>query len=155
MKNLLVKTLTLLSLFSFTALSAFAQQLTVSEGHIRATIPGTNVSSAYMTLKNTSNASVTLVGATSDFSDRIEIHEHVMNDGMMSMRKRESLVIDAQSEVQLQPYGYHLMIFNLTEPLVEDKSATVTLLFSHGEPQTINLPIQSIKKASNEGHKHH
>ncbi|XQW84814.1 copper chaperone PCu(A)C [Thalassotalea piscium] len=155
MKNLLVKSLAIMSLLSAITLPVFAQQLTVSEGYIRATIPGTNVSSAYMTLKNTSDTPITLIGATSHFSDRIEIHEHVMTDSMMSMRQRDKLIIDAHSEVQLQPFGYHLMIFNLANPLVAEESASITLKFSQGDSQTIELPIQSIKKPAKDSHKHH
>ncbi|GAA5143390.1 copper chaperone PCu(A)C [Thalassotalea piscium] len=155
MIKLIYKTLIVSSLMVATTLPVLAQQLMVSEGYVRATIPGTNVSSAYMTLKNNSNSAVTLIGATSDVSKRIEIHEHVMTDSMMSMRQRQQLVIDGGSQVQLQPYGYHLMIFNLDQPLVASENVTITLQFLQGEPQKVVLPIHSIKKLSKDSHKHH
>lgn len=155
MIKLIYKLLTVSTLLFISTLSVFAGQLTVTEGYVRATIPGTNVSSAYMTLTNNNDSVITLIGATSDVSDRIEIHEHVMTDSMMSMLKRDQLVIDAQSQVQLQPYGYHLMIFNLATPLVASEKVTITLQFSEGEPQQIELPIQSIKKPPENSHKHH
>lgn len=155
MIKLIYKLLTVSSLLLISTMPVFAGQLTVTEGYVRATIPGTNVSSAYMTLTNNNDSAITLVGATSDVSDRIEIHEHVMTDSMMSMLKRDQLVIDAQSQVQLQPYGYHLMIFNLATPLVASEKVIITLQFSAGEPQQIELPIQSIKKPPENSHKHH
>lgn len=155
MIKLIYKLLTVSTLLLISTLSVFAGQLTVTEGHVRATIPGTNVSSAYMTLTNNNDSALTLVGATSDVSDRIEIHEHVMTDSMMRMVKRDQLVIDANSQVQLQPYGYHLMIFNLATPLVASEKVKITLLFSQGDSQQIELPIQSIKKPAQDSHKHH
>lgn len=156
-----LKLFTTLSLLLCTIYSVQAQQLIVKNAYIRATIPGTNVSSAYMVLQNKTDSAITLTGVTGDFSDRIEIHEHVMTDSMMSMRQRETLVINAQSEVELQPYGYHLMIFNIVKPLIANEKAMVTLQFSQGQPQTIELPITSIKQnikkntQSKSNHQHH
>ena len=141
MKNLLVKSLIVLSFLSFSFQSVFAQQLTVNEGYIRATIPGTNVSSAYMTLKNTSDTAVTLVGATSEFSDRIEIHEHVMDEGMMRMRQRENLTIDAfrmQEAIKNNFFDYWVLPFDefeICKSLVRFKK----ILSKVARPQTLCL----------------
>lgn len=135
-------------------ISAAQENISVTDGHIRALIPGTSVTSAYMTISNASDKAAVLVGAQGDFSQRIEIHEHVMNDGMMSMRQRDSLTIESKSDVTLQPRGYHLMIFDIVKPLNDGDEATLTLLFEGNEKKTITIPVQSIKRQST-SHQHH
>ncbi|MDO6445186.1 copper chaperone PCu(A)C [Colwellia sp. 1_MG-2023] len=139
-------------LFSFTA---FAADVTIEQGYIRATIPGTNVSSAYMEIKNTTNEDIVLIGATSKVSDRIEIHEHVMSGEMMRMQQREALTIAANDQVVLQPSGYHLMIFNLAEPLKVNDNVELTLQFSNKRDISISLPVQSIKRKKQKETAHH
>ena len=123
-----------------------AQNFTVSSGFVRETIPGTSISSAYMTLTNTSEKSVTLVGASSKISPRIEIHQHTMSNGMMKMRKLDSIVINSKDTVMLQPSGLHLMIFDIKEPLKHGDLITLTLHFSSHANVEIQLPVQSINR---------
>ena len=139
-------------------LSVKAEEISVNTGYIRETIPGTSISSAYMTIQNTSSKKISLIGASSDFSPRIEIHEHTMEDGMMRMRQRKSIEIPAEGEVILQPSGLHLMIFDLKKPLKEGQTVSIILHFSTHEELTIQLPIQSIKRkkrSEQHQHKHH
>jgi|TARA_B110001469_G_C9459988_1_gene231867 copper(I)-binding protein len=130
--------------------SVQAQNLTVTEGFIRESIPGTTISSAYMTLTNTSEKSVTLVGVSSKVSARIEMHEHSMSNGMMSMRQLESILINRMETVILQPSGLHLMIFDIKEPLKQGDLITLTLHFSSHANVEVQLPVQGIKRK-----KHH
>lgn len=127
-----------------------AKSLDVTEGFVRETIPGTTLSSAYMTLTNTSDKALKLVGASSDFSPRIEIHEHSMANGMMSMRQIDSIIIDANASVVLQPSGLHLMIFELPSPLKANQMVNITLHFADAPNMDVSLPVKGIKRK-----KHH
>jgi len=141
--------------FCFTlANTAQAQNILVKQAYIRATIPGTDISSAYMTIINDSSKPMILVGASGDFSKRIEIHQHIMADGMMKMRQQESLTIAANSKVVLQPMGYHLMIFDLTKPLKAGEQSTLTLHFANSSDIKIVLPVESIKRKKTTEHHH-
>ena len=150
----ITKILVLVTIMLTTALPSYAGQsesvenniVTVTEGFIRETIPGTNISSAYMTISNHSDKAVILVAASGDFSPRIEIHEHSMADGMMRMRQLESITIDANSSVKLQPYGLHLMLFDLKKPLKHNEFVDIVLHFSSQPELSIKLPIHSIKQ---------
>ena len=117
----------------------------VTNAYIRETIPGSTVSSMYMTINNNSDKSVTLIGASSKISPSIEIHEHTMSDGMMKMGQVQSIVIKAKSKVVLQPSGFHLMIFNVNTPLKDKQTAQVILHFKVQEPIQVLAPIVSIK----------
>ncbi|NQY35613.1 MAG: copper chaperone PCu(A)C [Alteromonadaceae bacterium] len=133
-------------------------EISVNTGYIRETIPGTSISSAYMTIHNTSMKKLSFIGASSEFSPRIEIHEHTMDNGMMRMRQRRSIEIPAQNTVVLHPSGLHLMIFDLKQPLKQDQVVSITLHFATHEDLTIQLPVQSIKnkqRSRQHQHKHH
>jgi len=136
---------------------AFAKDIVVEDAYIRATIPGTSVSSAYMNITNNGLKATRLIGAGADISDRVEIHQHLMADGMMKMRKVDGLEIKPNQQMMLMPSGYHLMIFDLDKPLNDGESVKVQLHFSHGESQEIEVPVKSIKRrtAKKHHHQHH
>ena len=146
----------LLTVFSAVAWSHSSGVLTISvEGaYVRETIPGTEISSAYMTLTNTSDDKITLTGASSSRSPRIEIHEHTMSDGMMRMRQRPLIVIKAKETVVLQPSGLHLMIFDLPQPLKQQEMMPLTLHFEGKPDVMVQAPVQGLKKKNNHHHHH-
>lgn len=125
----------------------------VTQGHVRETIPGTEISSAYMTIHNNSAEALVLEGVISDVSSRVELHEHSMANGMMKMRKVDNITIPAHGEVILQPSGYHIMIFSLKDGLKASTEVKMTLLFSQQRMVDIFLPVQSIKQQHQ--HNHH
>jgi len=133
----------------------YAESIIVDNAYVRETIPGTNISSAYMVITNKSGKSVTLVGASSKISPRIEIHQHIMQKGqnaMMQMRKKESIHIASNETVTLQPSGLHLMIFELAEPLKDQQSVIITLHFSSHTDINVQLAVQSIKRKQAQHH---
>lgn len=119
--------------------------VSVSDGYIKASIPGSDVSAAYMTIANKHDKDITLQKITSSISDQIEMHEHTMADGMMRMRKVDNIIIAANSSVKLQPSGLHLMIFSLKQQLHENDVKTLTLHFSNLTKVNIQLPVSRYK----------
>lgn len=119
--------------------------LVIEKGYIRETIPGTTVSSAYLTLFNNTNESLTLTGVTGDVSQRIELHNHEMHNGLMQMRQIEQITIPANEKVTLQPSGLHIMIFDLEKRLEADENVDLNLLFLKAPNQKVVLPVKSIK----------
>ena len=150
MKNIKDIILVITSLASVVFINiANGQDLQVSHGHVRETIPGTTISSAYLTIENTTEKLVTLLGASSNVSARIEIHDHKMVNGMMSMQQQKFVDIKAHQVKVLQPSGLHLMIFDVHKPLQHGESIDLTLHFSTHPDVVVQLPVLSIK------HKHH
>ena len=117
----------------------------VTDAYARETIPGTNLSSMYMKLKNNGSEELSLVNVTSDISPRIEIHEHTMTNGLMKMGKVENLKIKSGEEITLAPYGFHIMVFNLKAPLEAKHSAIITLYFDNETNIQVDVPIKSMK----------
>ncbi|WNC69242.1 copper chaperone PCu(A)C [Thalassotalea nanhaiensis] len=151
MKFRFCTTIFLSLIISFTSLAA---DINISEQYVRETIPGTSISSAYMKIGNQSNQPVTLTNITSSISDRIEMHEHIMTEDMMKMQQVDSIVIKANDSVVLQPHGYHIMVFNLEQPLQADTEMTMTLHFDNKENVTIAVPVQGLKQLNKKRHQH-
>jgi copper(I)-binding protein len=142
---------TLLSLPAFSGYSVF-EGVQISQGHIRETIPGTSISSAYLTIRNTHQQALKLIAVTSKVSPRLELHEHSMTEsGMMKMRQVPYILIPANSEVTLEPSGLHIMIFELTKGLMAGEQVSLNLIFENQKIVNITLPVQSIKQR----HHHH
>ena len=134
-----------------TSFSVFAESIDVSKQYARETIPGTTISSTYMNITNNQDKDIKLTSITSKVSSRIELHEHLMNDSMMQMQQVESIIIKAKGTRVLQPHGYHVMIFNLQQPLIADSEFLMTLHFDNGVDKQIKVPVTGLNKKS---HKH-
>lgn len=141
-----------LGVLSLFCLPLFAKGIDVHSGYVRETIPGSQVSAAYFIIENNAVNDARLVNITSNISDRIELHEHSMIDGLMKMRQVQAIDIPQKTQVNLQPYGHHVMIFDLKSPLKHGERVEFTLYFKHRPPYKIVLPVESIKKQQ---HKHH
>lgn len=88
------------------------------------------VSAAYMTIKNPGEQSFVLVGAMSRAADVIEIHETQVVNEVMQMRPIEGgIEIPAGEAVELKPGGFHIMMMELTQELVEGSAISLTLQF--------------------------
>lgn len=136
-------------------------QVLIEHAYVRATIPGTIHSSAYMEIENKGDKIITLLSAHSDISPRIEIHQHSMIDGMMRMRKVDSIVIKSKERVKLQPSGLHLMLFDVNKPLKAQQLVELTLNFSDNVSATMQIPVyspiqeQAAQKVVPKMHEHH
>lgn len=156
-KLLLVVLSSLLLICSFFSNAYFANENTtimVENSYARESIPGTSISSAYMTLKNTSSANVKLIAASSSVSKRVEIHQHTMENGLMKMRQRDDVEIAANDHVIFQPSGFHLMIFDLKKPLKANSNIIITLHFDDQSSVDVNYLVKGLKQKKKHHHHH-
>jgi len=156
MRNVLLPIILLMilvsSVFTKVSLASDNAKLVVENGYARESIPGTSISSAYMTIKNLSAKNIQLIGAVSPVSDRIEIHQHTMSDGLMRMRQRDYVEISAQNSTVFQPSGFHLMIFDLKKPLKAKENIIITLSFDDQSSIDVNYTVQGLKQKKHEHH---
>ena len=64
--------------------------------------------------------------------DQIEIHSSFIEDGISTMRKMDSLKIHENSEVKLDPGGYHLMLMS---PIKEIKEGNLVEMIIYYEAE--------------------
>lgn len=121
-----------------------AAELEVSDAYVRATPPGMTITAAFFRISNTSNEEVSLKAVAVAGASKAEIHEHKNEGGMMQMREVESLDIPAKGSAVLEPGGYHVMIFGLTEPLRPGAAIDMTLTFDNGESIELHPEVRKI-----------
>lgn len=136
-----------------------AEGITVQDAWVRpAPMVGGN-GAAYMVIANGDAEDDTLIGASADFAERVEVHEtftasaedmdadmdmsgNMEGGDMMGMRPVERIVIPAGGSVALEPGGYHIMLFNVQEALAEGDSVTLTLTFEKAGEVTVEAPVR-------------
>ena len=64
--------------------------------------------------------------------DQIEIHSSFIENGISTMRKMDSLKIPENSEVKLDPGGYHLMLIS---PIKEIKEGNLVEMIIYYEAE--------------------
>lgn len=111
----------------------------ISNAVIRPNPPGHSMTSAYMNLANYTNRIMTLISATSDIAEKIEIHEYILSEGMMKMRPIHQLAIASKQTVELKPGGYHLMFFGLNKSIEKNDEVRVILGFKDNARQDITF----------------
>ncbi|MDZ7853732.1 MAG: copper chaperone PCu(A)C [Halomonas sp.] len=140
--------LVLFSLFSATAL---AQSLSVEDARVRAVPPGSPTTAAFMDLTNPGETDLALVGGVSPLAGTLELHNHVMVEGVMQMRQVEEIPLPAGETVRLAPGGWHLMLFDLTRPPAEGDRVTLTLTLDNGETLSIEAPVKRVQPMEMQG----
>ncbi len=99
------------------------------------------VSAAYLHMLNFGSDD-TLVAASTDVADIVEIHEMVMANDVMSMRPLEGGVPVASGDIaMLEPGGIHLMMLDLQQALEVGTAFTMTLDFESGAQIIIGVPV--------------
>jgi copper(I)-binding protein len=124
------------------AVSAFAQNVTVTDAWARATVTGQKATGAFMTITAKDNAK--LVGVSSPVAGVAEIHEMKMDKDVMKMAALPNgLDLPAGKAVALKPGGFHVMLMDLKAPLAKDTTVPVTLMFqdAKGVKSTVELKV--------------
>jgi len=132
------------------ASSAFATNVTVSDAWARASAGMAKAGGAFMTLTNTATHDHTLVSASSDIAKRVELHTHIMDDGVMKMREVEGGInVPTGETVMLAPGGLHVMFLGLHAPLKEGTTFPLTLTFDSGRSTTVDVKVMSVGHMGN------
>jgi periplasmic copper chaperone A len=125
-------------------LPACAQALQVHNGYVRGLPPGQPNTAAFMQLVNDTSAPLVITGAVSPAADKVELHQHLHQDGMMRMRRVDKLVLEPGEVLELAPGGYHLMMFGLHQPLADGEEVEIVLQLGEQGQQRLVLPVRSV-----------
>jgi hypothetical protein len=142
------------SLTAACGMSAFAQNVTVTDAWARATVPGQKATGAFMVITAKENAK--LVVASTPLAGITEIHEMKMEKDVMRMSAVGTLDLPAGKAVELKPGGYHVMLMDLKNPLADKSTLPLTLTFEDAKGQksqvVLQVPVRSMSGMST--HKH-
>jgi len=140
---------TLAFMASLTAAMPCAAEVTVNDAWVRGTVTGQKVTGAFMQL--TSPTATSLVSVTTPAAKTAEIHEMKADGGMIRMKAIDRLPLPAATAVDLKPGGYHVMLFDLTKPLVAGDVIPLTLTFEDAAGRKSTLEVKASVKALTAG----
>ncbi|WP_292353723.1 copper chaperone PCu(A)C [Mesorhizobium sp.] len=129
---------------------AFAHEFKIGDleiGHpwSRATPPGAKVAGGYFTVTNKGNSPDRLLSISSDISDKAELHEMGVKDGVMTMRPVSGgLEIPARGKVALKPGGYHLMFVGLKRQPKQGEKFPATLTFEKAGSVAVEFAVEGM-----------
>ena len=122
-----------------------ADDIGVTDAYARAVPPGQPNSAAFLGLSNRGAAGHALVGAKTTAADVVELHTHLMEGGMMKMRRVPRIEVPPGQTVSLQPGGLHLMLIGLKQPLKPENPIDLTLVFEDNSTQELKIPVKTVE----------
>jgi periplasmic copper chaperone A len=121
-------------------------EVAISDAWVRENTPGQEVGAAYMTFISPTKSTLVSTEAI-DAAGSVEIHSMSMNNGVMKMRMLEELPLEPNKPVSLKPGSFHLMLFDLKQPLKAGDNVTFKLHFKDKDgkitEQIITVPVKS------------
>ena len=127
--------------------------LRIDDPYIRLVPPGTTTTGAFMTIHNASNAERKLVKATSPISDKVQLHTHMNENGVMKMREIPEIVVPASGKVELKPGSYHIMLIEMKSELKEDDRVPISMSFDDGSTSEVEATVRKLQMTMPASHK--
>lgn len=121
-----------------------APSVIVSDPYVRLMPPASTRTAAFLVLENPGPKERKLIRATTDAAKVVELHTHVHEDGVMKMRPIPFIAVPAGGKTTLKPGGLHIMLIDLTRPLVEGHLIELTLTFDDGSVLAVSAPVHPI-----------
>ena len=109
---------------------------------------------AYVTVVNGAAAADRLIGVKGDVAKRVEIHTHLMDKGVMHMRRVDGIDLAAGAKIQMKPGGYHVMFIGLHAPLKKGSSIPLTLVFEKAGEVKTDVKVMGVGAMGHGGHGH-
>ena len=138
--------------------------LSISKAWARATPGKAGNGAAYISISNATKTTDRLKIVKGNVAERIEIHTHLLDNGVMRMRQIDGVDLPAGGTIEMKPGGYHVMLIGLSRPLKKGGLFPLTLVFEKAGEVITQVKILSVgamdggekqNKSSYGHHKHH
>jgi copper(I)-binding protein len=143
------------SLFSatlFFSSAALASAPVVKDAWVKTTVPGAQVSAAYMSIESPTAAKLTKVETPR--AGIVELHDMKMKDGVMEMKAEPSFAVPAKGALELKPGGKHVMLFKVAEPIKAGDKVPLTLTFEGADKKPVVVKVDAVAREGGAA-KHH
>ncbi len=130
----------------------------VSDSWARESIVAGRPGIVYLTITNHTLSPITLIGADTMISKKVQIHETYKENNITKMRPIDKVTIASGARFKFQPGGYHFMLVSLNQSLRPTDIFPLVLYFADSEKHSVNVHVvknagNSIKKRSDH-HEH-
>lgn len=128
----------------------------IEQAWIRAMPPTQRNTAAYLSVTNRGSVALQIVGATTQLTEKAEIHVSREVEGYTRMEHLDSVPLPPGQTVKLTPGGIHVMLLDLEKMPVEGSSAPLCLVFSSGQTTCVDALVQKGSTSEGKpGHQHH
>jgi hypothetical protein len=118
--------------------------LLIDHPFARATPPGARFGGVYLSIENKGPQADRLLRVSTPAAGTAELHQMVMDAGVMRMRTVTGLEVKPGDRVMLQPGGYHVMLGDLKRPLHEGDRFPLTLAFERAGSIEVNVEVENM-----------
>ena len=121
--------------------------LTLTDPWVKAAEEG--MTSSFGVLRNDTERDLVLTGVLTPASSAVELHETTSDgSGGMSMTEKEGgFELPAGGELVLEPGGHHIMLMDLTAPLLPGDEVELTLQFEDGTEHPFTATVKDFAGA--------
>ncbi|MDT9593178.1 copper chaperone PCu(A)C [Nocardioides zeae] len=126
--------------------------LTLVDPWIKATAEGEDMTAAFGTIVNDTDADITVVGASTEAAGVVELHEVVSDGsgGMLMQPKEGGFVVPAGGSHDLVAGGDHIMLMELSSALVSGDEVAVSLELEDGSTVDFTALVKPFTGADEE-----
>lgn len=104
--------------------------------------PGAMANAVFMVIDNPGDQMVALDKVNAPGFKEVQMHKSVEVNGMHKMIEQKQIDVPAHGHTTLAPGGYHIMLIGPSKRLTAGETLPVTLHFSDGSQQTIDVPVR-------------
>ena len=117
--------------------------------------------SAYLSIKNFGSKNDSLTAVETPIAKKAELHNHIIEKGIMKMRRISIIDLPPNSTTTLKPGGIHIMLFKLNKMLEVGQNFPLNLTFKRAGNIEImanvvkdSTRILELNKKNNKTHSH-
>ena len=156
MKKSQILTLAAIAAMSASAFADGGIKVKIDNAYARPTADQVPVSAVFADITNRSGKDIYLLGARTDASLDVELHETVMEGDVMKMRPVSAVKIGKGETFSLKPGAHHIMLNRVLKPLQENAKFEVEFVFADGdgvfpahvEDEDAKVVVQQVKAES-------
>ncbi len=129
----------------------------ITNAYAYATAPAQKNGAVFATIKNLgiehlSGKDLVVMKAESEVSDRVELHTHLHENGVMMMRQVTDFALPDGTTLTLEPMGDHIMLFDLKHLLEEGDTFPLTIYIGDGYQHAyggVSVDVKIVKPGTN------
>ena len=131
-------------LLCLTSVVGAGESIRIEDAWARESPPLVTTGAAYLKIVNVSDQADRVLEVSGDVAKTIEIHTHLMENGITKMRPVEALEIAAAEATTLEPGGLHVMLIGLKAPLKKGETFPLTFKLEHAGEVSIEVTVRGI-----------
>ncbi|MHA1165252.1 MAG: copper chaperone PCu(A)C [Alphaproteobacteria bacterium] len=122
-----------------------AGNLKIEHPWVRVTLPG-GPAGGYTKVYNMGAHADKILSAASAMAERVELHTHIMKNGIMMMRRVKHVEVPAKGHVEFKSGGLHFMIFGLKHGLKKGDKLPMSIVFENAGTVNLEAEIKGVGK---------